>query len=179
MVELKSMAVFCGSKNGNNPLYAKHATQLGNLLAENNICLIYGAGNNGLMGCVANGVLEKNGRVIGIIPELLTSWERQHDGITELIVVENMHVRKRMLYEKADAAIILPGGFGTLDELFEILTWNQLSIHDKPVYILNSGGFYDALLQHMQRMMQEKFLYNPLNEVITILTSPEELFSKT
>jgi uncharacterized protein (TIGR00730 family) len=109
------------------------------------------------MGCVANGVLEKGGRVIGIIPELLTGWERQHDGITELIVVENMHVRKRMLYEKADAAIILPGGFGTMDELFELLTWNQLSIHDKPVFILNSGGFYDALLQHMQIMMQEKF----------------------
>ena len=147
--------------------------------AENNVCLIYGGGNNGLMGCVANGVLEKNGRVIGIIPELLSNWERQHDGITELIVVENMHVRKRMLYEKADAAIILPGGFGTLDELFEILTWNQLSIHDKPVYILNSGGFYDALLQHMQLMMQENFLYNPLKEVVTVLSSPEELFSNT
>jgi uncharacterized protein (TIGR00730 family) len=130
------------------------------------------------MGCVANGVLEKGGRVIGIIPELLTGWERQHDGITELIVVENMHVRKRMLYEKADAAIILPGGFGTMDELFELLTWNQLSIHDKPVFILNSGGFYDALLQHMQIMMQENFLYNPLNAVVTIITDPKEMFSK-
>jgi uncharacterized protein (TIGR00730 family) len=177
-MELKSMAVFCGSKNGNNPLFTQHASQLGNLLAENNVCLIYGGGNNGLMGCVANGVLEKGGRVIGIIPELLTGWERQHDGITELIVVENMHVRKRMLYEKADAAIILPGGFGTMDELFELLTWNQLSIHDKPVFILNSGGFYDALLQHMQIMMQENFLYNPLNAVVTIITDPKEMFSK-
>ena len=176
-MELKSIAVFCGSKNGNNPLFVQHATQLGNLLAINNVCLVYGGGNNGLMGCVANGVLEKNGRVIGIIPELLTNWERQHDGITELIVVENMHVRKRMMYEKADAAIVLPGGFGTLDELFEILTWNQLSIHDKPVYILNSGGFYDGLLQHMQLMMEEKFLYNSLNNVITILDKPEQLFS--
>jgi uncharacterized protein (TIGR00730 family) len=176
-MELKSIAVFCGSKNGNNPLYVQHATLLGNLLAENNVCLIYGGGNNGLMGWVANGVLEKNGRVIGIIPELLNKWERQHDGITELIVVENMHVRKRMLYEKADAAIILPGGFGTLDELFEMLTWNQLSIHDKPVYILNSGGFYDAMLLHMQRMMEEGFLYNPLEKVITVLSEPAALFS--
>jgi len=172
------MAVFCCSKNGNNPLFTQHASQLGILLAENNVCLIYGGGNNGLMGCVANGVLEKGGRVIGIIPELLTGWERQHDGITELIVVENMHVRKRMLYEKADAAIILHGGFGTMDELFELLTWNQLSIHDKPVFILNSGGFYDALLQHMQIMMQENFLYNPLNAVVTIITDPKEMFIK-
>lgn len=178
MTELKSMAVFCGSRNGNNPLYIQHATQLGNLLAENNVCLIYGGGNNGLMGCVANGVLEKNGRVIGIIPELLSNWERQHDGITELIVVENMHVRKRMLYEKADAAIILPGGFGTMDELFEILTWNQLSIHDKPVYILNSGGYYDALLQHMQVMMNEGFLYSQLKDVLNVIANPGELFSK-
>ena len=179
MTAWKSIAVFCGSKNGNNPLFVQHATQLGNLLAENNVCLIYGGGNNGLMGCVANGVLEKSGHVIGIITELLSGWERQHEGITELIVVENMHIRKRMMYEKSDAAIILPGGFGTMDELFEMLTWNQLSIHDKPVYILNSDGFYDALLLHMQMMMQENFLYNPLNTTVTVIKSPEELFSKT
>lgn len=129
------------------------------------------------MGTVANAVLEKGGRVVGIIPELLTGWERQHDGISELIVVENMHMRKRMLYEKADAAIILPGGFGTLDELFEVLTWNQLSIHDKPVFILNSGGFYDALLLHMEKMLQENFLYNPLEKTITILSNPDEMFN--
>jgi uncharacterized protein (TIGR00730 family) len=176
MKDIKSMAVFCGSRNGNNPLYVQHAVQLGRLLAENNISLIYGGGNNGLMGCVANGVLEKGGCAIGIITELLSGWENQHDGINELIVVENMHVRKRMMYEKADAAVILPGGFGTLDELFEILTWNQLSIHDKPVYILNSGGFYDALLLHMQKMMDENFLYNSLMDMMTILSEPEELF---
>lgn len=176
-MELKSVAVFCGSKHGNNQLYSKHAKELGTLLATNNICLIYGGGNSGLMGTVANAVLEKGGRVVGIIPELLTGWERQHDGISELIVVENMHMRKRMLYEKADAAIILPGGFGTLDELFEVLTWNQLSIHDKPVFILNSGGFYDALLLHMEKMLQENFLYNPLEKTITILSNPDEMFN--
>ncbi|MFT3681540.1 MAG: TIGR00730 family Rossman fold protein [Ferruginibacter sp.] len=176
-MKFKSVVVFCGSKNGANPLFAQHAAQLGTLLAANNIYLIYGGGNVGLMGTVANAVLEKGGSVIGIIPELLNSRERQHDGITELIVVENMHVRKRMLYEKAEAAIILPGGFGTMDELFEILTWNQLSIHDKPVYILNTGGYYNALLQHLQVMMQEGFLYNKLEEVVKIISAPEELFN--
>ena len=177
-MQFKSVVVFCGSKSGVNPLFVQHAVQLGNLLAENNIYLIYGGGNVGLMGAVANAVLEKGGNVVGIIPELLNSRERQHDGITELIVVENMHVRKRMLYEKADAAIILPGGFGTMDELFEILTWNQLSIHDKPVYILNSGGYYDALLQHFYIMMKEGFLYDNPDNAVTIITEPSAIFNK-
>ncbi|MEO7766887.1 MAG: TIGR00730 family Rossman fold protein, partial [Ferruginibacter sp.] len=121
-MEFKSIAVFCGSKTGNNQLYTQHATTLGHLLAEKNILLIYGGGNMGIMGAVANAVMEKKGQVIGIIPEVILGWEQQHEGISELIVVENMHTRKRMMYEKCDAAIILPGGFGTLDELFEMLT---------------------------------------------------------
>ncbi|MEN9571681.1 MAG: hypothetical protein RL172_2912 [Bacteroidota bacterium] len=176
-MQLQSIAVFCGSKDGNNPLYLQHARQLGQLLARQQVCLVYGGGNNGLMGAVATSVIDAGGRAIGIIPELLTGWERQHDGISELIVVENMHMRKRMMYEKSDAVLVLPGGFGTLDELFEVLTWNQLSIHDKPVYILNSGGFYNPLLLHMQQMMDENFLYNPLDTVITILNEPQELFA--
>ena len=175
-MKLKSIVVFCGSKDGNNPLYAIHAKQLGNLLAQNNTRLIYGGGNRGLMGAVANAVLEKGGTVTGIIPEILNQWEQQHDEVTELIVVENMHVRKRLLYERADAAIILPGGFGTMDELFEILTWNQLSIHDKPIYILNSAGYYDALLQHMQYMYKEGFLYTSVEKAVTIINSPEDFF---
>ncbi|HMO61017.1 MAG TPA: TIGR00730 family Rossman fold protein [Ferruginibacter sp.] len=175
-MQVNSIAVFCGSNDGNNPLYQRHAHQLGRLLGASNITMIYGGGNKGLMGVVANGVLAEGGTVIGIIPQLLTSWERQHNGITELIVVEDMHVRKRMLYEKSDAVIILPGGFGTMDELFEVLTWNQLSIHNKPVFILNSGGFYDALLQHLHIMQQEGFLYiNPENAV-TVINTPDELF---
>ena len=155
-----------------------HAKQLGKLMAQKNIRLIYGGGNSGLMGAVSGAVMENAGEVVGIIPEVLTGWERQHDGITELIVVENMHIRKRMLYEKCDAAIILPGGFGTLDELFEMLTWNQLSIHDKPIYVINSGGFYNTLLQHMQTMMQEGFLYHLPADAFTLLNDPEELFEE-
>jgi hypothetical protein len=172
----QSIAVFCGSKTGNNQLFAAHATSLGYLLAEQNITLIYGGGNKGLMASVANAVMEKSGKVVGIIPQVLTEWEHQHEGITELIVVETMHVRKRMLYEKCDAAVVLPGGYGTLDEVFEMLTWNQLSIHDKPIFILNSGGFYDALLLHINKMMDEGFLYHQPSKSFTVVSTPEEIF---
>ncbi|MEO6232080.1 MAG: TIGR00730 family Rossman fold protein [Ferruginibacter sp.] len=175
-MQTKSIAVFCGSKSGNDPQYVSHACTLGKLLAEKNILLIYGGGNKGIMGAVANAVLENKGQVIGIIPEVLLGWEQQHEGISELIVVENMHTRKRIMYEKCDAAIILPGGFGTLDELFEILTWNQLSIHDKAIYILNTNGFYDHLLDHMKKMVEEDFLYGTLGQSFTIVNEPHEIF---
>jgi uncharacterized protein (TIGR00730 family) len=172
---ITSLAVFCGSKSGNNPLFENHAKQLGYILAKKNITLIYGGGNKGIMGAVANAVLEKGGKVIGIIPQILTEWEAHHTGITELIIVENMHIRKKMLYEKCDAAIILPGGFGTLDELFEMLTWNQLNIHNKQIFILNTSGFYDHLLAHTKVMQQENFLYDTIEDRITIISSPDEL----
>ncbi|MGC4102693.1 LOG family protein [Ferruginibacter sp.] len=172
---ITSLAVFCGSKSGNNPLFEAHAKTLGHILAEKNITLIYGGGNKGIMGAVANAVLEKGGKVTGIIPQLLTDREHSHQGITELIVVDNMHVRKRMLYEKCDAAVILPGGFGTLDELFEMLTWNQLSIHNKEIYVLNTAGFYDHLLAHAKMMQQENFLYDKVEDRLTVLTVPEEI----
>lgn len=172
---ITAMAVFCGSKSGNNPLFEVHAKQLGNLLAKRSITLIYGGGGKGLMGAVANAVLENDGTVIGIIPEVLTAWEAHHTGITQLIIVDNMHTRKKMMYEKCDAAIILPGGFGTLDELFEMLTWNQLSIHNKKIFILNTAGFYNHLLVHAQVMQQEGFLYDVIAERITIITTPDEM----
>jgi uncharacterized protein (TIGR00730 family) len=174
---ITSLAVFCGSKSGNNPLFKEQARELGHLLAENAITLIYGGGNKGLMGELANAVLEKSGKVIGIIPTLLTDWEHQHEGITELLVVDTMHTRKRMLYEKADAAVVLPGGFGTLDELFEMLTWNQLSIHDKKIFILNSAGFYDHLLAHAAVMQYENFLYDKIEDKFVVLNQPAELLT--
>lgn len=174
-MKIKSIAVFCGSKSGNNPLFEEHARQLGNILAQHGITLIYGGGNKGLMGAVANSVLEKSGKVIGIIPQLLTDREHSHHGVTELIVVDNMHIRKQMLYEKCDAAIILPGGFGTLDELYEMLTWNQLSIHDKKIFILNTDGFYNSLLSHNIIMQQQGFLYDKLEDRIIIIDAPNQL----
>ena len=174
---INSIAVFCGSNSGINPLFTEHAKQLGHILAKKNIALIYGGGNRGLMGTVANAVLEKNGKVIGIIPELLTKWEVQHETITELIVVDDMHIRKRMLYEKCDAAIILPGGIGTLDEFFEMLTWNQLKIHDKKIFLLNTDGFYDSLLEHIKRMQTEKFLHEQIENRVTLLHEPGSLIN--
>lgn len=173
-MSINSIAVFCGSKNGNNPLFITHSTALGHILAEKNITLIYGGGNKGLMAAIANAVLEKNGKVTGIIPKLLSDWEHQHDGLTELLVVESMHIRKQLLYEKCDAALILPGGYGTLDEVFEMLTWNQLNIHDKQIFILNSGGFYDHLIAHIHKMKDEGFLYSNPDTKMTVLNVPSD-----
>ncbi|MBL7725838.1 MAG: TIGR00730 family Rossman fold protein [Chitinophagaceae bacterium] len=172
---IQSLAVFCGSKNGNNPLFVKQATELGKLMAENNITLVYGGGSAGIMGTIADSVMENGGKVTGIIPKLLLEWEVQHRGITELIICDDMHVRKRKLYSLCDAALILPGGFGTLDELFEIVTWNQLTIHDKHIYILNSGGFYDHLIQHIDKMKEEGFLYEEAIKRITVIDDPSAL----
>lgn len=176
-MHIDAIAVFCGSKAGNNPLYEQHTTELGYILAEKNISLIYGGGNKGLMAAAANAVLEKNGKVIGIIPKVLTEWEHQHDGLTELHIVETMHVRKQMLYEKCDAAVILPGGYGTLDEVFEMLTWNQLSIHNKRIFFLNTDGFYDALIAHIIKMQEEGFLYGNHEEKMTILKEPADILA--
>ncbi|MER3499587.1 MAG: TIGR00730 family Rossman fold protein [Chitinophagaceae bacterium] len=174
---ITSLAVFCGSKIGKKEIYAHHAEKLGKLMAEKNIQMIYGGGRNGIMGVVADAVMKKNGKVTGIIPHLLIEWETQHDSITELMIAEDMHIRKKKMYELCDAAIILPGGFGTLDELFEILTWNQLSIHDKQIFILNSAGFYDDLLRHIDKLYNEGFLYDAAKERITVLSDPVELLN--
>lgn len=174
---IQSIAVFCGSKNGNNPVFQQHAATLGVLLAQRQIKLIYGGGSAGLMGVIADSVMQQGGEVMGFIPKLLLEWEVQHRGITELIICDDMHERKRRIYSVSDAAIILPGGFGTLDELFEIVTWNQLTIHDKQIYILNSAGFYDHLAAHIELMKKEGFLYEEAIKRITFIREPEELFT--
>ncbi len=175
---LRSVAVFCGSKMGNNPLFARHATELGKLIATLKLKLIYGGGNSGLMGLVADAVLAGDGEVMGIIPEVLIAWEHQHKGLTELAIVPDMHTRKKMMYDRCDAAVILPGGFGTLDELFEMLTWNQLKIHSKKIYVLNSGGFYNHLLNHLRQLEKEGFLYDAIEERMIFCETPVEVFNK-
>ena len=177
MNKISRLAIFCGSKTGNRELYAQHARELALLLAEYKIELIYGGGRKGIMGIIADTVMQQAGIVRGVIPKVLTEWEHQHDSISELFVVDDMHVRKRKMYELCDAVMILPGGFGTLDELFEVLTWNQLSIHDKKVFILNSGGFYDHLLAHMKFLSTEGFLWEGLNDQFSVLKEPKELVS--
>lgn len=174
---IQAVAVFCGSKNGSNPLFVQHAAELGRLLAGNDIKIIYGGGSAGLMGVVADSALKYGGKVTGFIPKLLLEWEIQHRGITELIICDDMHERKRRIYSVCQAAVILPGGFGTLDELFETITWNQLTIHDKEIFIINSGGFYNHMVNHIEQMKQEGFLYEEAVKRITILDKPEDLLS--
>ena len=175
MMEIKSLAVFCGSKGGINPQYVEDTRKLGVILAQKSITVIYGGGNKGIMGAVANASLENNGKVVGVIPEFLSSLEHRHDALTETVNTETMHERKQILYERCDAAIILPGGFGTMDELFEMLTWNQLELHSKSIFFLNTCGFYDHLLAHIKHMEQEGFLYSMEKNPITVLEKPEEI----
>lgn len=174
-VPIRSLAVFCGSKNGNTPLFNKHAAQLGELLVTHNVTLVYGGGNVGIMGLIADTVVNNGGKAIGVIPQVLVEWERQHNALSELFIADDMHSRKKKMYELCDAAIILPGGFGTLDEMFEMITWNQLSIHDKQIFILNSGGFYDHLLAHIERMQKEKFLYEAAQKRLTVIHEPSDM----
>jgi uncharacterized protein (TIGR00730 family) len=177
-MNIESVAVFCGSQSGNNPVFAEHVKELGKLLAMLKVKLVYGGGQKGLMGILADSVLEYEGQIMGIIPELLIEWEVQHKGLSELAVVPDMHTRKKMIYDRCDAVIVLPGGFGTMDELFEILTLNQLKIHSKKIYILNSDGFYNYLHKQIQLMEKEGFLRTELADSIYFCTSPIELFNK-
>jgi len=174
---IHSLAVFCGSQNGKESLYAEHAAALGKILAEYKVTVIFGGGSKGLMGTIADHCMENGGKVVGVIPKVLVEWERQHKHITELIVTDDMHVRKRTIYNMCDAAMILPGGFGTLDELFEILTWNQLSIHDKKIFILNSCGFYDHLIKHIHHIAAQQFLYEKEEKRFTVLDNPSDLIN--
>lgn len=172
-----SIAVFCGSNSGNDPIYEQHANDLGILLAENNITVVYGGGNTGLMGTVANAVLGQNGKVIGVIPELLRNFERQHKGLTALHIVEDMHTRKKMMYDLSEAAIVLPGGNGTLDEMFEMITWNALTIHHKKIILLNTAGFYNALISHINKMQVDGFLHTDLRSTFEIYDTPDAIIS--
>jgi uncharacterized protein (TIGR00730 family) len=167
-MKIQSVTVFCGSKSGNQIGFTNQAIELGNALGEKGIQLVYGGGGNGIMGAIADAVLANNGKVIGIIPKLLLEWEAQHEGLTELIVTETMHDRKKILYDKADVAIILPGGIGTMDELFEMLTWNNLNIHQKKVIVLNWEGYYSPLIDMMDHMHTQGFMYDDWRSRITV-----------
>jgi len=176
-MSIERIAVCCGSKSGTSPVFVTHAQELGALLALRGKTMVYGGGSVGLMGAVADAVMHGGGQVIGVITELLLTWEQQHTGISDLRVVPDMHVRKKMMYELSDAAIILPGGNGTLDELFEMLTWNTLQIHDKKIVILNSGGYYQHLIAHMHQMQAEGFLYENWKERLIVVDTPAAAIS--
>ena len=156
---MKSLCVYCGSNSGSQPIYTERAMALGQRMARDGIALVYGGGNVGLMGVVADAVLEAGGEAIGVIPEQLVNWEVAHRGLSRLEVVGSMHERKARMFDLADAFVALPGGFGTLDEMFEMLTWRQLGIGDKPCAFLDVEGFYSPLMMVLDRMVAERFLH--------------------
>jgi uncharacterized protein (TIGR00730 family) len=155
-----SICVYCGSREGSSPAYAQAAVAVGRWIALEGGQLIYGGGHNGLMGLMADACLAAGGRVIGVIPKALVEKEWAHTGCTELHVVENMHERKRIMAEHADAFLALPGGIGTFEELFEVWTWRQLGYHDKPVGLLNLNGYYDSLLTFLAHSVREGFMHD-------------------
>jgi len=177
-MNIQKVAVFCGSSLGFNKTYQKSAVQLGTYFAKNNIELIYGAGKLGLMGTIANSVLEQKGKVTGIIPKLLCKEEVLHPNLTETIITETMGERKFLMSKKTDAYITLPGGFGTLDELFEVLTLQQLYIETKPIGLLNINGFFDATLQQLDIMIKEGFLKQKNRDMLFVASSVNGLMDK-
>ena len=175
---MKKIVVFCGSSLGFNPIYKEAAIELGNYFTNNNIGLVYGGGKIGMMGVLADTILEHKGEVIGVIPKLLEKKEVIHPGVEEMIVCEKMSDRKVIMSKLVDAYISLPGGFGTLDELFEALTLNQLQIEKKPVGLLNINGFFDATLLQLDKMVAEGYLKKVNRKMLLVGTSVNELMQK-
>lgn len=173
----KRVAVYCGSSQAVDPVHLDLAFAAGRALAENGITVVYGGGRIGLMGKVADAALAHGGKVIGVIPTRLQSAEVAHDGLTELIVVDSMHARKQLMVGLSDAVIALPGGYGTLDELFEAVTWKQLGYHDKPVVLLDDSGYYDDLLRFLARAERERFLRAGHRQLLGVTNSVDGLLA--
>ncbi|MCD6012342.1 MAG: family Rossman fold protein [Flavipsychrobacter sp.] len=167
---MRSIAVFCGSNEGYTEVYREAAFELGQILTERNIQVVYGGAKVGLMGALADGVLQSGGRITGVIPSFLKTKEVAHEGLTELITVGTMHDRKIKMHELCNGVITMPGGWGTMDEMFEMLTWGQLGLHSKPVGLLNVNGYFDALKAFCDNMVMEGFLNEYVNAMM--LTSP-------
>jgi uncharacterized protein (TIGR00730 family) len=178
MNDLNSICLFCGASPGSNPAYRDAAKEFGAELAKNKIRLIYGGGSVGLMGVAADACLAGGGEVIGVIPRLLMEKEVGHKGVTQMHVVETMHERKALMTDLSDGFIALPGGYGTLDELFESLTWLQLSYHTKPIGLYNVNNFYDKLIGFLDHARDERFLRDLHRESIQVDTNLPELIEK-
>ena len=163
MNQIKTVCVYCGSGSGTNPRFVEAAVALGKVFAENSIRLVYGGGSVGLMGAVAKSVLDHGGTVTGIIPDFLANRERMNPGLTELVITPDMHERKRLMFERSDAFVALPGGVGTLEELVEQMTWQQLGRHTKPVLLANIDNFWEPLLALLSHMRATEFIRPSLN----------------
>lgn len=178
MQNIQSICVFCGASPGFSPIYLETAQKVGNILAHHQIKLVYGGGKVGMMGAVADGVLAKNGQVTGIIPHFLDHREVIHPEVKDMIILENMHDRKAKMYELSDGFVALPGGFGTLDELFEIVTWGQLGLHKKPIGILNIEGFFDDLVRFIDNLVEKGFVKSNIRNLIVVANTFEDLLHK-
>jgi len=174
---MKNICIFCGANFSGDPLLEQAIDQLAEIMVNNDIALIFGGGKVGVMGMVANAILNKGGKAIGIIPQFLMTKEIAHPGLTELHVVETMHQRKQLMSDLCDGFITMPGGLGTMEEFFEVLTWLQLGLHSRPVGILNVNGFYDLLLKQLDVMVEQRFL-KPVNRQLVLSSGdPIELIS--
>jgi uncharacterized protein (TIGR00730 family) len=176
--KIQSICIFCGSSTGKNSTYTGAAARLGSLLAERNLTLVYGGGNIGLMGEIARSVLDHHGRAVGVIPRFLVEKELVYHDLTELRVVESMHERKAAMAELADAFIAMPGGYGTLEETVEVLTWTQLGLHHKPVGLLNIDGYYEYLSRFFDHMVDEGFLRQEYKDMLLIERDPAALLNR-
>jgi uncharacterized protein (TIGR00730 family) len=175
---MDTVCVYCGSSDKMSESYPSSAREMGAAIAHRGIVLAYGAGSTGMMGAVADGALEAGGKVIGIIPKLFATPALMHNGLTRLEIVENMHIRKQRLAELSDAFIALPGGYGTFEELFEILTWAQIGLHEKPVGMLNTQGYFNPLLSLIDHARDEGFIYAEHNSLFLYSDSPDNLLDK-
>ncbi len=177
-MKLRAVCVFCGSQPGDRADYVKAAREMARLLAENGIGLVYGGGHVGLMGALADEALARGGRVTGVIPEHLMRPEVAHQGLSELIIVDSMHTRKQTMALRSDAFIVLPGGFGTLEEMFEMLTWLQLRLQAKPVGVVNVAGYFDLLLQFVQHAADERLIRREHRDLLLVESTPAQLLAR-
>lgn len=175
---MRNVCVFCGSSKGDKDIYTQSAKRFGEIIAERNLELIYGGGKVGLMGVIADAVLEKGGRVTGIIPDFLSHKEIEHSGVTEMVHVNSMQERKKILFEISDSFVAMPGGFGTIDEIFEMLTLLQLGRHTKPIAILNIDGYYDKLWDFLEVMVKDGFVRDYHLRMIIKCDSVEEILDR-
>ncbi len=175
MSEIRSVCVYCGSSDYGPPTHRAAAVRFGHLLAENGLQLVFGGGRVGLMGAIADAVLQAGGRAVGIIPEHLVRAEVGHAQVSELIIVASMHLRKETMFTRSDAFVILPGGPGTLDELFEILTWRQLGLHDKPIVVVNLEGYWDPLLALIDSIIAARYVGQKFRRFFTVVARVEDV----
>lgn len=177
MADIKSICVFCGASDAVQKTYLDVGKAFGEGLAQRDLRLVYGGGDCGVMGAIANSTMNNGGHVTGIFPVSLRNIENEHQSLSEIIIVDNMHERKMGMFERSDAFAVLPGGFGTMDEMFEIITWHQLRLHEKPVVIVNHNGYWDPLITLMSNIIEQKFAKEEVSTFFKVVSTVDEAFA--